>query len=1236
MTKKIYRIFSVIFLAIVVFSVIPTVFAESDFVFSDIFYESFSKNYGKFSSFKTGTQESVYTGVGYSEGTGGAVQLKNVMNYTSIHSTATIDANRSYKVSFWVRGDSNYSNKKAVLILKKEGNHKNSLGNNSTSAMDNYKYVGLDNGKPLTNGWQYVEDVICFNTPGITDEEGTTDIYFTAYMTNTGTTTTVSTTRTTYTVDEIKIEPLDIVPNGNMTDLSGFTFNSNANVYTTNEYGNDILVMTNKNGNAADMCRKIALREGETYKISYRAKTLSGTNNTQVLFSRYSNLYSIQPTPLYESIQEETVTSEWKTFSRTFTSAVKTTDTLAYRYPEMIFRVKKQGCVYVDDLKIEKVSREIKNIELSGECKAGETVNVKFTGNGATLYNWGLLEPDFYKVLTSGTTASETFSFTIPQNTKSIAVYVAPVVNGAEGDRVCTLIDDIKSSDFVVEERTEKQKIGTEWSDTVWTPDFKNVRAKVTTENLSEPLYGFLAVYEQPKKRLVSVDMKILNEGENFLSADAKSGSVAKLIVLDKNYSPKTKLKAIEKDANSTFIYAATDGGSAANGTIDNPANINRAFDILKSKTGISSADTYIMLKSGEYELSDSINLTAEHSGINGNVIVCSWGGKNGEKASLSGGRELSGWTCYDAAKNIYRARVTEADITSFRQLYINGNRAIRACTDIAPKVVSKTDTGYILNDTSLVGLENLSDTEFVYYKEWTNPRCGIDSITDNGDGTSTVVMSDFCWTQFSRKKYLEPEYPSYIENAYSFLDTPGEWYFNKADRYVYYMPRDFEDMSTVKAIIPKIETLVSMNGTYAEQVKNITFRNVEFAYSTWIYPDTYGYSDAQAGKLRDRLDENGQGNDPCPDAAVEVTHANNVNFEDCTFNKLGMSALSMLWGVNNSHITGNSFGDLSGTGIYIGTPYKDEVCTDWHNDICRNINIENNYFHDLGIDYKSCVPISTIHMYDTNISNNDFFNVPYSGIHGESGIYTDRKGHTYNYNYFNRMLNDVLYDGGSIYVTGESGAAAESWNEIKGNYIKNQMNAHAAMYTDNRSSGWMLSDNVIDFSLVESWPFSTIKWYISLAKEKVYLNNNYTTTDSKEIHTLYWSEETPQTELITNTHLYPDAQWPQEALNIIENAGLPEEYDARLTDKYQISIPASKKLTLKKGMSKRIDLYGEGGKNGILNAKQLITSVSFTPDVVSVSNSVITGKNVGDGQIKVYSFADGCMKSETINIHVY
>ena len=1237
MKKVLKRIFSFVIIASFALGAAPQNAARaSAYVNPDeVIYESFDSGadgFRKDNNITVSTVEGKF---------GNSAMIDGFYGYQSIHKRVYLGANRSYRISYWVKGVRNYSGIQSCILMNKKEYHVNSLGAESTAQiMPNYAYAGIpakDNkGVELTGEWQYVEDIITYSSSGMTDEVGITDIYPMLYKTGglgagyTIDRSYIASKKVAFCIDELKIEPLEILPGGDMSDISGYTFNDNANAYVSDEYGNKILVMTNKTGAAADMCRLADIREGEKYKISYRAKTLGGENHTQVLFTRSSGLYSKNPDPVNESVQADKVSDVWQTFTHTFTSEVETTDEIAYRYPQMIFRVKDKGTVFVDDLKIERVNTKISGLNVSGLCRAGEAVNAAFSGDGSSEYFWSVTATDSPEVLCSGKTGSESFSFTLPSGKKSVTVSV----QSANGAAAKTVIDDIELYSYAVHEVSEKQTVSAQLADSVWSPDFAELRARVTVKNKAENLYGVLAVYDGD--RLAAVGAERLSEGSNIITAPSDKGERAKIMVFDESLSPKIKAVSAEKADSANFIYASANAAGYVKGTYASPANLTRALAMLKNRANKVQGDIYVMLKAGKYSLSDTIKLSSDYCSADKKVTFCSYGAENDEKAVFSGEKSVSGWELYDSGKNIYRAKITDEGVTNFRQLYVNSVRAQRARSAAAPQVAEKTDSGYILNDTSLLSLSKPEDAEFIYFQEWTNPRCRIESVADNGDGTTSVKMSEKCWTQFLRKRYLEPKAPKYVENAYEFLDTPGEWYFDKSERYVYYMPREFENIESSYVCIPTVETLVSLGGTYESPIKNITFKNIGFEYSSWLYPDENGYSDAQAGKLRDRLDENGNGDDPCPDAAVEVTHADSIGFEGCNFSHLGMSALSMLWGVQNSHITGCIFGDLSGSGIYLGTPYKDSVCTTWKNDICRNIRVTDNYFHDLALDYMSCVPISTIHMYDIDISHNEIFNVPYSGIHGESGINTDRYGHKYNFNYLSRVLNDEIYDGGSIYVTGKSGASDDNLNEIRGNYIKNQLNGYAALYTDNRSSGWLLSDNVIDFSGVDFWPGGRLQWLLNIGSDRIYAENNYTTTDGINLIGDFWeNEDYAQADLITNTALCSPDSWPQEAQDIISGAGLPGEYDAVLSDKYQLTLSAEKEISIKCGMSKELPLYAIGGKSGVLSADRAYV-ISDSPDIVGAAGSILTAKERGEGRVRIATLSDGCIKYETVKIRVY
>ena len=71
-----------------------------------------------------------------------------------------------------------------------------------------------------------------------------------------------------------------------------------------------------------------------------------------------------------------------------------------------------------------------------------------------------------------------------------------------------------------------------------------------------------------------------------------------------------------------------------------------------------------------------------------------------------------------------------------------------------------------------------------------------------------------------------------YLTNAIQFLDEPGEWYLDIANRKLYYWPRNNENLLTATVIAPSLETLVRIQGTIDHPVSNIYFqRNFFSAY---------------------------------------------------------------------------------------------------------------------------------------------------------------------------------------------------------------------------------------------------------------------------------------------------------------------------------------------------------------------------------------------------------------------
>lgn len=67
------------------------------------------------------------------------------------------------------------------------------------------------------------------------------------------------------------------------------------------------------------------------------------------------------------------------------------------------------------------------------------------------------------------------------------------------------------------------------------------------------------------------------------------------------------------------------------------------------------------------------------------------------------------------------------------------------------------------------------------------------------------------------------------LMNAYEFLDTPGEFYFDKTNHMLYYYKADSENMTTSTVYAPNnITTILKIAGTStSNHTRNLTFSGI-------------------------------------------------------------------------------------------------------------------------------------------------------------------------------------------------------------------------------------------------------------------------------------------------------------------------------------------------------------------------------------------------------------------------
>lgn len=444
--------------------------------------------------------------------------------------------------------------------------------------------------------------------------------------------------------------------------------------------------------------------------------------------------------------------------------------------------------------------------------------------------------------------------------------------------------------------------------------------------------------------------------------------------------------------ASGLDVYVSPTGRDTGSGTAGHPfRTLEHARDYVRDVKSRVHGDVRVLLMSGTYRLSHTFALTARDSGSNGHRVV--YGAAPGAQPVISGGTRVTGWTRADSAGKVYKAEVGDLDT---RQLYVNGELETRARSGKNPPGFSKTSTGYTFTDTSISGYKRPSDLEVVSSWGWKLQRCPVQSISGN-----TMTMRQPCWHNANLQQGQEIQNPTWLENARELLDTPGEWYLDKGEGEIYYMPEAGQDLSTATVTVPRVQDLVDLNGTEGTPVSNVSFEGITFSYSTWLAPSSSdGLIEGQAGFRM-------VGNDN-PDfdstrlkwqktpGAVNVNHGHQIGFQGNTFTHLGAVGLNLNTGTQGTDITGNTFRQIAATGIQIGGTDVIDAHPDDPRDITKDTTVDNNVVTEVADQYNGSVGILAGYTDHTVISHNKIHDLPYSGISvGWGWGLTDKGGDT-------------------------------------------------------------------------------------------------------------------------------------------------------------------------------------------------------------------------------------------------
>jgi hypothetical protein len=645
--------------------------------------------------------------------------------------------------------------------------------------------------------------------------------------------------------------------------------------------------------------------------------------------------------------------------------------------------------------------------------------------------------------------------------------------------------------------------------------------------------------------------------------------------------TPTVMVPQLPEDPIAEF-YISPFGSDDNPGTREEPFNtIEHAKLVIRSINQNMAGPIYVYLREGVYQIEDTIVFSQEDSGTNGQYIV--YQAFPGETPTLSGGITIKGSMTPLDGKPYYSLELP-SEIETFRNLYINGRRAVRAVSE-QPIIGSgwwsgdwSDQDGIVISASSLPAFSHAEDLEAHWILDWVDARHRVENIQSLRNGQSVIKMKEpyFLWGIAHDITYTDTKWrprwdaPFYLENAIELLDQPGEWFFDKRTHMLYYYPLENENPNNLEIVVPQLETLVEIQGDLDNRVHNLRFSGLTFAYSTWMRASIYG--------VRSELDqptdgfEGGVGFSP---AVLELSNSEAIDLYKNKFIHTGSSAINIVNNNKDVELSGNLIQDVSKNAVVIGWPIEwlgEEALLKLPPMSNQGISITNNLINNIGIEYWGSPGIDYFFGTEINIMHNNILNVANNGI-GLSGAVSgcDRgcpDSRVINVSY-NRIENTSLrgeypypYNFESTSLGGDAGGIYTNNTvpklTINNNYIKNVVNHYSCIYLDGSSVGVEIFQNVCDSA--PSWIYfhsnQPASNNDSSQVQDITADDNYSNVPAyfNGMNAVIYTETNPYLSSaykvsITNTHYLPNSNWPEEAQVVIDEAGLEVEYRYLLSE---------------------------------------------------------------------------------------
>lgn len=528
--------------------------------------------------------------------------------------------------------------------------------------------------------------------------------------------------------------------------------------------------------------------------------------------------------------------------------------------------------------------------------------------------------------------------------------------------------------------------------------------------------------------------------------------------------------------SKSIAFYVSADGNDDWSGRLDAPnadrndgpfATLTRSRDAIRDLWGEGDLKqpVTVMVREGKYYLGDTFRLGPKDTGDKQCPVT--YRAYPGEKPILSGGRRITGWEPY--RDGILRCDVpgTKGGKWRFRQLFLNGERQIRArypnFDPDDPLYGGYAQIEDAAEEHDATAFRFKSDT---FPRRWAKPTEGevfIWPCHEWGD-TCIIPIQSVDWDKrviamAHRTKnfdispwffptWLVPGNRFYVENLLEELDQPGEWCLDSEEGVLYFRP-PCDGIDEAEVVAPALDRLIELNGVAYVTISGFTLTETMYQGDN-IHPACV---QGTGGMFAD-------GDWKYCGEAIHLERTEHCVIEDNRIYAVGGNGIYLRHYSGRDVVRRNeiSYAGANGVALAGGKVFKVQDRPEHP----MNTEVTDNRIHHCGFFHKYSAGIFLGRSEGVLVAHNDIHHLPHHGVNlGDDG-------YGRNIVEYNRICHTALetFDSGAINVWMAGPVEAErAGHVIRCNFIADSGRPGGAcrgIYLDDQATNCFVCNNIV------------------------------------------------------------------------------------------------------------------------------------------------------------------------------